>query len=100
MEHADGAPTYSQVVPIDILCANDDIRIYPTATANLVQIVLPEAYEDAAISVLDGMGSIVAVPASGIGRNRKLQLGPLPTGPYLIMVKSSSGVRTFRVIHQ
>jgi hypothetical protein len=98
MESTGGTMTYSNSMLTIVSCDEEDIRVYPTATSDLVQIVLPRIYDQASISVIDRMGSTVAVPMTGAGMNRQVQLGILPSGPYLIRIKDSRQVRIFKVI--
>ena len=76
---------------------DDNIKIYPNPATEKAFIELPYEYKNTKISILNMQGQIVNVIYSRLSEI-ELNIADLPNGIYLIMVESSNGTVTKKLI--
>jgi hypothetical protein len=100
MVDIDGDYTYSSIVSVKALCNGQSVKVHPTVTENLVQVMLPVGYERATIQVYNMSGQRMNAPVNGSGNLRTADLSGLPGAVYLLQVGNGKEMKSFKIKKQ
>ena len=98
MVDADGSSSYGTVVAVRASCQLDNLKVYPTVTDNIVQVILPQGYEAAQIELYTVSGQRMNPGFNGSGTVRNIELGSLPRAVYLLRVMNGNSVASFKIV--
>jgi len=101
-----GADTFSQTLNPQPLSTGFDkfqiagVEIYPNPANDLIQILIPENYSNAYLSIKDLRGQVIQNMALKTNNN-KLQLGNIPSGLYVfeLQVDQKVGIYKMEISH-
>jgi hypothetical protein len=97
----DGKHTSTNVRQAYVHCNGDDaIKVFPTVSNNMVQVLLPKRYEDATVTVLTTLGQKVNVPMENTNGHYRINIAPLAAAMYMIHVQKGEEVNTFKIIKE
>lgn len=97
----DGKRTATQVQQVYVHCAGSDaIKVFPTVSNNMVQVLLPKRYEDATITVFNVPGQQINVPMEKINGSYRVNIASLPAAMYMIRVQKGEESQTFKIIKE
>jgi hypothetical protein len=100
MVDIDGDYTYSSIVSVKALCNGQSVKVHPTVTENLVQVMLPVGYERVTIQVYNMSGQRMNAPVNGSGNLRTADLSALPGAVYLLQVGKGKEMKSFKIKKQ
>lgn len=86
---------------IYMLNTNNDIHIFPNPTNKIINVGMPESFENATIRVLDICGRQVEVIENGKGtRNRAIDVKMLAKGEYLVQVINKNFLNSYKIVKE
>ena len=93
----DGKYKYSAVTAVKNSCGGA-LEVFPTTTADLVQVVLPAGYENASVRLFNAAAQEMKVSATKNSNKRMLSLSHLPNGYYFVQVSNGTELKTVKVM--
>ncbi len=96
----DGQQSSTSIAQQQFDCGDGAVKVYPTVTKGTVYVVMPAAYEQADIQLMDMQGRKIRTGISGQGSMRTVQLPALAAGTYLLKVLSGNAMETFKILYQ
>lgn len=99
----DGNRSSTLVKSLSFDCVEGNLLVYPTVIKDQLYVLLPPAYEGAALQVYNGLGQELRLPNTSTVSPSGLHSIPftgLAPGQYLLRVTAGSTTQTFKVVYQ
>ncbi|WP_118972956.1 T9SS type A sorting domain-containing protein [Taibaiella koreensis] len=97
----DGKRSSTAVQSAYTSCNGDgEIKVFPTATKDVVQVLLPAGYESAVVDLVNTLGQKMAVPIEGGNLSYRIHVDQLASAMYLIRVRKGTALHCYKVIRE
>ncbi len=95
----DGRSKTTPIQRIQTDCGNEAaIKVYPTISASIVTVILPETYKNAKLLLFDISGRNVPVNITKSSLKYEIPMSSVPAGKYILQVIKDREIRTFKIV--
>jgi hypothetical protein len=97
----DGKRTATQVQQVYVHCNGEDaIKVFPTVSNNIVQVMLPAGYEEATVELLTTLGQKMEVPMEKGNLSYRIHVDQLASAMYIICIRKGAVLHSYKIIRE
>lgn len=95
----DGQHTTTTIQAVKMQCGNETpVKVYPTVTHSVVNVLLTEAFKDAQVSLIDISGRKMPVTIQRSSMKCTIHVTTIPSGEYIVQVVKGRSVQSFKIV--